>query len=493
MTLGESIRLLTAAPVSTRVERQQRRYAHLVATTDALIVTAAVFGAHLLRFGLNDEPLAIGERSIDFEVGYVVTSLLFIAGWLLSLQVSGTRDPSVLEGGSTEYRHILDATMRVFGTLAILALVFQIQFGRFYLLIALPTGVALLILSRWLWHRWLRRQRSAGHYLQRAIVIGDRLKATHITEKILRDPASGIRIIGAVTTHGTREPIADGVPVLGDFDDVHDIIDSHQIDSVILSTADAITPERARRFGWALDQKRIGLIVAPALTDIAGPRIHTRPVSGLPLIHVEYPHFEGRQRIAKRAFDIIGSLILLVLFSPVMIAVALAVKLTSPGPIFYAQERVGLHGKPFKMFKFRSMVVGADDQLKSLLDQQGTADRPLFKVDDDPRITPVGRFIRRYSLDELPQFANALIGTMSLVGPRPQRAAEVALYDDDAHRRLFMKPGITGLWQVSGRSDLSWDDAIRLDLYYVENWSITTDIVVTAKTAGAIIRPSGAQ
>ena len=477
---------------TTRVEKQRLRYSRLLVLTDTLVVIIAVAGAHLLRFGFADEPLRIGDRVFDLDIGYVVTSLLFIGGWLVSLQVFGTRDPSVLDDGSAQYRRILDATMRVFGGIAILALLFQIQFGRFYLLIALPSGLLLLILTRWLWRNWLRRQRSHGRFLQRAIVIGDREKATHIADKIVREPQSGIRIVGAVTTHGTNEPLLDSVPVLGNFDEVLDIIDSHNIDSVILSTSDAITPKRTRKFGWALDQKRIGLIVAPALTDIAGPRIHTRPVAGLPLIHVEYPRFEGRQRIAKRTFDIVGSLGLLILFSPVMIAVALAVKFTSKGPIFYAQERIGLHGKPFKMFKFRSMVVGADDQLKSLLDQQGTSDKPLFKVNDDPRITPVGRFIRRYSLDELPQFANALIGTMSLVGPRPQREAEVALYDEDAHRRLFMKPGITGLWQVSGRSDLSWDDAIRLDLYYVENWSITTDIVVVARTAAAVVKPSGA-
>ncbi|MCA1305494.1 exopolysaccharide biosynthesis polyprenyl glycosylphosphotransferase [Microbacterium esteraromaticum] len=230
----------------------------------------------------------------------------------------------------------------------------------------------------------------------------------------------------------------------------------------------------------------------PSLTDVAGPRIHTRPVAGLPLIHVEYPRFEGRQRLAKRSFDIIGSLALIVLFAPVMAAVAVAVKATSKGPVFYSQERVGLRGKPFRMFKFRSMIVGADDHLQSLLDQQGTSDQPLFKVTDDPRITPVGRFIRRYSLDELPQFFNALLGTMSLVGPRPQRAAEVELYDDDAHRRLHMKPGITGLWQVGGRSDLSWNDAIRLDLYYVENWSVASDVIVVARTAAAVVKPSGA-
>lgn len=494
MTLDdEEVRSMRVS-TKTRVDRYRRVYARLLALTDTTVVIISVFGAHLLRFGFTDGDLAIGDRVLDFEVGYFITSSFFAIGWLVFLQIFGTRDTAVLDGGSSEYRRVVDATVRVFGVIAILALVFQIQFGRFYLLIALPGGLLLLIVTRWGWRRWLHRQREAGRFLQRAIVIGDRAKATHIADQIAREPQSGIRIIGAVTTQSSREPIPGDVPVpvLGDFESVLDIIDSHSIDSVILSTSDAITPQRTRKFGWALDQKRIALIVAPALTDIAGPRIHTRPVAGLPLIHVEYPRFEGRQRVAKRLFDIIGSLGLIVLFSPIMLIVALAVKFTSAGPIFYAQERIGLHGRPFKMFKFRSMVTGADDQLQSLLDQQGTSDRPLFKINDDPRITKVGRFIRRYSLDELPQFFNALIGTMSLVGPRPQREAEVALYDDDAHRRLFMKPGITGLWQVSGRSDLSWDDAIRLDLYYVENWSITTDIVVVARTLAAVVAPSGA-
>lgn len=480
-------------PALPRVEKQQRAYARTLALTDTIVIVVAVFGAHLLRFGFRDEQLTVGDTTaIDLDIGYFITSLLFTVGWLVSLQIFGTRDATVIGSGSPEYRRIADATMRVFGVLAIFALLFQVQFGRFYLLIALPSGLLLLIITRLLWRKWLRNQRRRGHFMQRAIVIGDRDKAGHVATQIMREPESGIHIVGAVTTHGSGDALGEGIPVLGNFSDVLAIIDSHTVEAVILSTADAITPKHTRQFGWALDRKRIDLIVAPALTDIAGPRIRTRPVAGLPLIHVEYPRFEGRQRVAKRVFDIVGTIGLIVLFSPVMLAVAIAVATTSRGPIFYSQERVGLHGKKFSMFKFRSMVVGADDQLQSLLDHQGTSDRPLFKVNSDPRITPVGRFIRRYSLDELPQFFNVLVGTMSLVGPRPQRDAEVALYDDDAHRRLIMKPGITGLWQVSGRSDLSWDDAIRLDLYYVENWSITNDIVVVARTLSAIIKPTGA-
>jgi exopolysaccharide biosynthesis polyprenyl glycosylphosphotransferase len=210
------------------------------------------------------------------------------------------------------------------------------------------------------------------------------------------------------------------------------------------------------------------------------------------LIHVEYPRLEGPKRLTKRLFDIVASSVLIVIAAIPLLIVAIAIKMTSPGKLIYKQERVGRLGEPFGMLKFRSMVADADDQLESLLDAQGTSDTPLFKVINDPRITPVGRFIRKYSIDEFPQLFNVLLGQMSLVGPRPQRAAEVALYDDAAHRRLIMKPGMSGLWQVSGRSNLSWEDAIRLDLYYVENWSMTADILILFRTIRAVVKPSGA-
>jgi exopolysaccharide biosynthesis polyprenyl glycosylphosphotransferase len=258
---------------------------------------------------------------------------------------------------------------------------------------------------------------------------------------------------------------------------------------VIIASSGDLPPGGVKRISWALEAGRQHLVLAPNITDIAGPRIHARPVAGLPLIHVETPRFSSGQRFAKRTTDIIGSLLLIVLSSPFLLGVAIAVKLTSPGPLLYKQERVGLNGQPFRMLKFRSMRTGADQELKALLEAQGTDTQPLFKVKDDPRITPVGKFIRKYSLDELPQFFNVLGGSMSLVGPRPQIAAEVELYSDAARRRLLARPGITGLWQVSGRSQLQWEQALRLDLYYVENWSLFGDIAVLFKTLRAVVAP----
>jgi exopolysaccharide biosynthesis polyprenyl glycosylphosphotransferase len=247
-----------------------------------------------------------------------------------------------------------------------------------------------------------------------------------------------------------------------------------------------------RELSWSLEPGKKHLVVAPGLTDIAGPRIHTRPMAGLPLIHVETPTYEGGKSAAKRAFDIAGSGLLLLLLAPLFAVLAVVVRLSSPGSVFYRQERIGLNGAPFHMLKFRSMVTNADDHLMGLLKAQSTEGTPLFKVENDPRVTPIGRILRKYSLDEFPQLVNVFRGEMSLVGPRPQREGEVALYDDAARRRLLLKPGMSGLWQVSGRSNLSWEESIRLDLYYIENWSITGDIVLLWRTVKTVLLPDGA-
>jgi exopolysaccharide biosynthesis polyprenyl glycosylphosphotransferase len=247
-----------------------------------------------------------------------------------------------------------------------------------------------------------------------------------------------------------------------------------------------------KRLSWGLTPGAEHLVVAPSLIDVGGPRIRTRPVASLPLIHVETPRFEGRKLFAKRTFDLLASATLLLLLSPVLIAVAIAVKLSSPGPVFFAQERVGIKGKLFKMLKFRSMVVDAEQRLADLQAQRDAGNSVMFKMKDDPRVTPIGRVLRRYSLDELPQLINVLLGSMSLVGPRPPLPREVEAYDQHVNRRFLVKPGVTGLWQVSGRSSLPWEETVRLDLYYVENWSLTGDIVILWRTLRAVARRDGA-
>lgn len=470
----------------------QRAYAVRLFVSDITMVMVAVFGAHVVWFGDNSVSLAALDAP-GVKLGYTTISVLLVIAWMLVLDIFATRDHKVIGSGTLEYKRIADATIWLFGVFAILAFLFRIDFARGYFLTALPVGFLLLLLSRWSWRQWLRTRQKSGAYVSRTLLLGERTKSAHVAKTIQRTAGTGMDIVGALTRAGTtaKGPI-EGVPVLGGYADLLDAIDSSAAETVVLTGADEISPDDMRRIGWDLEARNIELIVAPALTDIAGPRIHARPVAGLPLIHVSYPTFEGAKRVYKRTFDIVGSGLLILVGSPVLIAVAIAVKQSGPGDILYRQVRVGRRGKEFGMLKFRSMIQDADDQLESLLDAQGTSDKPLFKVTNDPRITPVGKFLRKYSLDEIPQLFNVFLGEMSLVGPRPQRAAEVALYDDAAHRRLIMKPGMSGLWQVSGRSNLSWEDSIRLDLYYVENWSLTADIMILFRTLRAVIAPEGA-
>jgi exopolysaccharide biosynthesis polyprenyl glycosylphosphotransferase len=483
------------ARVSAPRKAWQRSYARRLFFTDLAVVTVAVFGSQLLWFGFRPPPVetdAPGGGHL-FGLGYTAVSFIVVFVWMLMLDAFATRDHKVIGNGAIEYKRVADATIRLFGLLAIVAFLFSIGFARGYFLTALPAGLIALILSRWLWRQWLRGQQRTGQYALHALLVGERQNSEHVANTIRLTPGAGLWPVGALTRGGSiDEPLPGDIPVVGNFKDVAAAIRSTGADAVVITGSNDIGAEQMRKIGWLLADLDVDLIVAPAMTDVGGPRIHARPLAGLPLIHVEFPALEGIKRVSKRLFDIAGSAFLILLSLPIVIPVTIAIKVTSPGTVFYRQERIGQGGVPFGMLKFRSMVQNADDQLASLLDIQGTSDKPLFKVTNDPRITPVGRFIRKHSLDELPQLFNVLLGQMSLVGPRPQRAEEVALYDEVAHRRLLMKPGMSGLWQISGRSNLSWEDAIRLDLYYVENWSLTVDVLILWRTVKAVVSPDGA-
>ncbi|GAB3611534.1 sugar transferase [Humibacter ginsengiterrae] len=477
-----------------RKYRWERRYAALLLTTDLAAIVIAVSASQLIRFGGNDSNLKIVSSEDDFSLtfGYTVVSAILVAAWMLCLDIFATRDHKIVGTGTTEYKRVVDATIRLFGVFAIVAFLLQIDLARGYLFMALPAGLLLLLFTRWAWRRWLIRQRQRGRYTHRVVLLGHRTKMEAIAADIQRGRAWGLTVVGGVTPEGTtsRELIP-GIPVLGDFGHTIDVLDKCGADALVLTGADDIGPRQMRELGWQLQDRSIDLIVAPALTDVAGPRIHARPVAGLPLIHVEYPTFEGRKHVAKRVFDILVAGILLVALSPVFFICAWAIRRGSPGRAFFYQERVGIKGAPFAMIKFRSMVTEAEALLPSLLDQS-EGNEVLFKMKIDPRVTRVGSFLRRYSLDELPQLINVIRGEMSLVGPRPPLAREVEQYDAWARRRLLVKPGITGLWQVNGRSDLSWDDSMRLDLYYVENWSLTNDLIIMFRTIRAVIMAKGA-
>ncbi|WP_251445760.1 sugar transferase [Microbacterium sp. USTB-Y] len=471
---------------SRRTHDWRRAYAMRLRITDGLAVVIAVFAAVLLRFGDTDTALP----SEFVQLGYPIIAAVIAVAWMAMLALSGTRDHKVIGNGSTEYKRIGSATFRTFGAFAIIAFAFKIPIARGYLLVALPLGLCLLLLGRWAWRSWLHRQRLQGAFVQRALLMGERTQLRHVAEQIQGVPSVGFQIVGAITESGTRNDLVPGVPVIAGFGDVVTQLDVVGADTVIFSGSDSISPQQMREIGWNLESRGIDLIVAPALTDIAGPRIHARPVAGLPLIYVDFPTFEGGRYLTKRAADIVVSALGLLLLSPLFLFIAVMVR-RDGGPALFRQERVGLDGRSFAMLKFRTMVVDAEERLKGLLDRTD-GNGMLFKMKTDPRVTPFGRWLRRYSIDELPQLINVLRGDMSLVGPRPPLASEVQRYDNHVRRRFLVKPGITGLWQVSGRSDLSWEDSVRLDLYYVENWSPAGDLMILWRTVRAVIAPEGA-
>lgn len=485
MTIDERVSVVSSTEEYSS-SSWQRRYARMLMITDVIIVILVVFGTQFVWLGFNSRDVA-GLSLID----YSALSVLLAVAWIITLAVFDTRSPRVIGYDTGEYRAVANGALRLFGITAIISYLLQASVSRGYILISFPLGVLALITSRWLWRRWLRRRRVAGDMVSRVLLVGDTAANLRIHSELSRSPETGYVVVGAcsatTTDRGELGPTA--VPVFGGIDDVPRALESTGADTVLVSSESGLPAERVRQLSWQLEAGQQHLIMAPNLTDIGGPRIHLRPVAGLPLMHVETPKYTGPQVVAKRAFDVVGSSLLITLLSPALLIIALLVKATSNGPVLYGQERVGLNGIPFKMMKFRSMIVDADEQLAGLLAEQGRSNTPLFKVENDPRITRVGRVLRRFSLDELPQLFNVFLGSMSLVGPRPQRDGEVALYDDAAQRRLIVKPGMSGLWQVSGRSTLSWEDAIRLDLYYVENWSLTGDLNILFRTFKAVFAP----
>jgi exopolysaccharide biosynthesis polyprenyl glycosylphosphotransferase len=281
------------------------------------------------------------------------------------------------------------------------------------------------------------------------------------------------------------------VPLLSYDGEFRDVLKACGADTIVLTSTAHLGPRGIHDLSWQLDKLDVDLVISPAMIDLGAPRLTVRSLAGLPLIQVAKPRYDGAKCFQKRAFDVCFSLFALAVALPVMLVAAVAIKLTSNGPVFYKSERIGLDGRPFRMIKFRSMVVDADQHLLEVA-HLNNGDGLLFKARCDPRVTSVGRFLRRYSIDELPQFINVLRRDMSVVGPRPPLRTEVELYDHEVRRRLLVRPGITGLWQVRGRSDLSWDDSVRLDESYVENWSMMGDLVIAMATVSAVLRRSGA-
>lgn len=464
----------------------EHRYARSLVVADTVGIVAAVALAQRVRFGNSP------------STAYLELSVAVVTMWIAALWINHSRSIRIIGSGAEEYRRVWVGTISVFGAIAIISMLFKLEIARGYLMVALPVGAVLLLLFRWLARRIIAVAREKhGRCITRLLIVGSESGVRDLAIALTRQPWSGYEVAGAcVSDQSPTEDInIPGVGKVRNFGDESNVVravritDSH---AVAATASDRLAGRRLRDLSWDLEKLNIDLLVAPGVVDVAGPRLHMRPVAGLPLIHVEKPQYHGAKKFQKRLFDITFSILVLVCALPMLLVVAVAIKLNSKGPVFYRQERIGLDGQAFEMIKFRTMIDGADGMVDELADLNESEGGVLFKMRDDPRVTPVGRLLRKYSLDELPQFLNVLKRDMSVVGPRPPLASEVTSYDDYARRRLLVRPGITGLWQVSGRADLSWEDSVRLDLFYVENWSMMADLLIAVKTVKAVLSHSGA-
>jgi len=463
-----------------------RRYARALVALDLGVLTVTCLLGVWARFGAE----AAGVRGVSY---YAVAALI-AALWMCALALGRSYEPRFLGSGTEEFKRVGNASVRVAAVVALVCYSAQIELARGFVAVVLPTGLLLLLLCRLQARQWLRRARQNGRCHHRVVLVGAPDPVRDLARQLGRDPLSGLRVVGVCVPGLSGELEVDPdvrVPIVGSLALVRQALVAVQADTVAVTASPGITGEALRSLSYELEGTGVDLLLAPALTNVAGTRVSIRPVAGAPLLHVDEPELGGSRKLIKALFDRGTSALGLLLLSPLLLVLAALVRLTSPGPAFFRQERVGRDGDLFRVWKLRSMYEDAE-QRKALLEELNESEGVLFKIRDDPRVTRVGRVLRKYSLDELPQLANVLVGQMSLVGPRPPLVSEVEKYEGHAYRRLLVKPGITGLWQVSGRSDLSWEDTVRLDLYYVENWSLGLDVAVLAKTVITVIRGSGA-
>lgn len=459
-----------------------------IAVGDLFIVTAAVVIA-----GIGRRQLQLFDTANDLTLVADSVGVYIIALWMLANVGVGTYAKTFLGVGTVEYARIGSAAGLTAGLVGIASYLTHFNLSRGYFVIMFAIGLPALLLWRYLARQLVHRAHTRGHLMTRVLLTGSSSHVDDVAAVLRREKWLGYDIVGAVLPKGSTELVTGrGIHVVGRTGDTSAAVLSTKADLVVFTEGAFPSAVDFRRIAWDLEGRHVQMAVVPSLSDISSGRMAMRPVGGLPLVHVEQPQSMGASRGAKRLFDIVGASLMLLVSSPVLLFVALAIRLGDKGPVLFRQTRVGRDGELFECLKFRSMVVDAEARLSSITHLNESSEGVLFKMQSDPRITPIGQFIRRFSIDEMPQLLNVLRGDMSLVGPRPALPAEVRRYDPDVQRRLHVRPGLTGLWQVSGRSDLSWDDTVRLDLYYVDNWSMVQDIAIMLRTVQAVVASRGA-
>jgi exopolysaccharide biosynthesis polyprenyl glycosylphosphotransferase len=454
-------------------------YLRRAALADLGCAILGVFIAVQLRFGNDITPT------------YTALSMALPVFWLAAVWLAGGYDVRFVGTGSDEFRKVLNAGIGLTAAIALFSYTINLELSRGYVVIALPSVTLLDLIARYVMRKRLHVLRSAGRYMLGVVAVGHELAVADLVKELRRERYHGLKVVGACVARPSTCSEVAGVPVYGGLDDVSAAVQAFSADTVAVLACPEMDGIKLRGLAWELEKTGTDLCVSPALLDVAGPRTTIRPTAGLTLLHVDHPQLSGLRLVVKDLFDRCFAAAALILLSPVLALLSVLIWLHDRGPAFFTQTRVGKDGHVFRIYKFRTMVVGAEQRKPELMNGSDL-DGVLFKMRRDPRITVVGSHLRRWSIDELPQLLNVLLGHMSLVGPRPALPEEEAKYADHVRRRLVVKPGLTGLWQVNGRSDLSWDESVRLDLRYVENWSFALDVQILWKTISALLHGAGA-
>jgi exopolysaccharide biosynthesis polyprenyl glycosylphosphotransferase len=457
-----------------------RTYVRQVAASDFSAAVVAAIAAVGVRFGVNPN----GR--------YLVLSLALPLVWIITLRVFGAYEWRFLGTGSDEFRRVLNAGLSLTGALALISYAVNNELSRLYLIISMQVIVVLDLVVRMTLRKRLHRQRRKGLCMSTVVAVGHESAVSQLIRELRREPHHGLQVVAACLPGDSAANEVAGVPVVGGLDDTATVVRNLNAGTVAVLSCPEMDGLKLRTLAWELEKTGTDLCVAPALLDVAGPRTTVRPTAGLTLLHVDHPQLSGPRQVVKDLFDRCAAAFGLLALSPLLLTIAVAIRLSDSGPALFTQTRVGKGGETFKIYKFRTMVVNAEALLRDVHQDNESEGGVLFKMRRDPRVTAVGAKLRKSSLDELPQLINVLKGEMSLVGPRPALPTEAARYADHVRRRLVVKPGLTGMWQVNGRSELSWDESVRLDLRYVENWSFALDLQILWKTISVMLHGSGA-
>jgi exopolysaccharide biosynthesis polyprenyl glycosylphosphotransferase len=456
-----------------------RIYVRKIAIADFSVAVVAAIAAVGIRFGAHP------------NTRYLLLSLLLPVLWVIAVRLFGGYERRFLGTGSDEFRRVLNAGLSLTGALALISYAVNNELSRVYLVISMQVIVVLDLLVRLSLRKRLHRMRRRGQCMSTVVAVGHEGAVRQLVSELRREPHHGLSVVAACLPADYTASEVDGVPVVGELDDAASVVRNLSAGTVAVLSCPEMDGVKLRTLAWELEKTGTDLCVAPALLDVAGPRTTVRPTAGLTLLHVDHPQLSGPRQVVKDLFDRSAAGFGMLMLSPLLLAIAVMIRLSDRGPAMFTQTRVGKDGQPFKIYKFRTMVVDAEARLAEIR-AQSDSDGVLFKMRRDPRVTALGVKLRQWSLDELPQLINVLRGEMSLVGPRPALPEEAAMYADHVRRRLVVKPGLTGMWQVNGRSDLSWDETVRLDLRYVENWSFVLDLQILWKTMSVILHGSGA-